>query len=105
MSKQFLCLSLMSVLALLTAPYLAWSLNVLVTDFQWMDSQLQMIFSASSLGLFLSRVFGGMFIPVGVGALFSFVYWVFKRKTMPYLVPCVWVLWLFEVIAISLVGS
>jgi hypothetical protein len=62
------------------------------------------IFNNSGIGYVIGRAIFPVFVSIMVSLILAVVYWLFKRKKMPYLNALIWIIWALTSI-MSLLGS
>lgn len=57
------------------------------------NEALRLVFSSSQLGIHLRLIVSLALTPLLIVAIPALLYWVIKRKPMPYLIPIIWLFW------------
>jgi len=99
MLKQSLLYLLLSVLVILFAKYA--KLFVLYADlaYTYINTFLEPLFGSGFVGEIFRNLFTLVLVPLGMAAVPALIYWLIKRKHMPYFIELTWLLWL--IIAMS----
>jgi len=101
MLKQFIILLILSVLAVMFMSEVHHGLQYLTATYGFVTEQLSHVFSSGRLGSILSGTITLVIIPIVIGLIVNFIYWLVKRSTLPILIPLIWVVW---VLLIALIG-
>ena len=99
MHKQGLLYLLLSMLVIMFAKYA--KLFVLYADifYTYINTLLEPLFGSGFVGEIFRNTFTLVLVPLTIAAIPALIYWLIKRKHMPYFVELTWLLWL--VIAMS----
>ena len=94
MVKQSSFLLLSSILCVLFVTQFGFFLHGVTKVHDVLAHGLAIIFSGSHIGLFIKETLSLLIIPVVIALIPGGIYWVVKRKSMPYLMVLVWVAWI-----------
>ncbi|MDF1826745.1 MAG: hypothetical protein P1U39_00475 [Legionellaceae bacterium] len=99
MLKQSLIYLLLSMLVIMFAKYA--KLFVIYADiiYTYINTLLAPLFGSGFVGEVFRNLFTLVLVPLGIAAIPALIYWLIKRKHMPYFIELTWVLWL--IIAMS----
>lgn len=99
MFKQSLLYLLLSILVIMFAKYA--KLCVLYVDlfYTYINTLLEPLFGSGFIGEIFRNLFTLVLVPLTIAAIPAFIYWLVKRKYMPYFIELSWLLWL--IIAMS----
>lgn len=100
MIKHIIALLILSILILLVMPYAQTALHGLLSAHDWVADTLKQVFSGGDAGNLSRELIALLFMPIIVGLIPAFVYWLAKRSWFPYFMHCVWVTWLIQTSAI-----
>lgn len=100
--KNLLVLVLFSLGVIYGAPHLRPTLFFLVSSRDWISQLLLQVFSGGQLGFIIRKLLSLLAIPLLVGAIPAFIYWLSKRRRFPYLMQVIWAVWLIQTTAIVL---
>lgn len=93
MIKQIILVILASVAAIFFQNEIVHGLNLLVLGHTEMLKWLGSIFSNDRAGRIIVGVIALVIIPVLVATIVSFVYWLVKKRMLPFTATIGWVLW------------
>jgi len=91
--KQVIILLVASLLVVVLQTQIAYLLNWVAQFHTDLLSWLSYIFSMGQVGLLLQKIFAIFIIPFAVVAAMGLIFWIFRRREMPYLVQIAWALW------------
>jgi len=99
MLKQSLLYLLLSIIVIIFAQYA--KLFVLYTDifYTYVNTLLEPLFGSGFVGEIFRNLFTLVLVPLVMAAIPAALYWLIKRKHMPYFIELTWLLWLM--IAVS----
>ncbi|MDF1684422.1 MAG: hypothetical protein P1U36_07155 [Legionellaceae bacterium] len=99
MLKQSLLYLVLSILVIIFAKYT--KLFVLYTDifYTYINTVLEPLFGSGFVGEIFRNVFTLVLVPLALAGIPALIYWLIKRKRMPYFIELTWILWL--IIAMS----
>jgi len=100
MWKQIVAIILLSILILLTMPYVQMALQGVVSAHDWIADRLMDVFSGGRAGNLIRELLALLAIPVLVGLIPAIVYWILRRTWFPYFMQTVWVVWLAQTAAL-----
>ncbi len=98
MFKQLLLIIIISILAVLFATELHSSLQYLGTAQNLMAGTITTWFPISNLTALLSRVIAVILLPFLISYVSAFIYWLVKRRELPYLKQIVGALWIVSLL-------
>jgi hypothetical protein len=102
MLRHILALIIFSIVVILFRAQFGEFLHFVGYWHTWLGSKLLMIFSTSNTGELISHVLALVFIPIIISLIPAFIFWVFRRREMPYMVTVTWVLWIILATIIAL---
>ena len=91
--KHLVILLLLTVLFVWGESFIYQLLTELLKLHDKLNDLLGSIFSASDSGVWLRKTFSIVLIPLGLASILGLGYWFSKKKTMPGLLPIIWVSW------------
>ena len=91
--KQVIILLVASLLVVLLQTQVAYLLNWISEFHANLLVWLSYIFSMGQVGLLLQKIFAIFIIPFAVVAILGLIFWIFRRREMPYLVQIAWAFW------------
>lgn len=94
MLKHILLIVALSLLVVLGATYFHQVLQWLLSAHDWVSSSLVDIFSGGKTGSVIRNLLALLSIPLLVGLIPLFFYWLVKRQSFPYFIEFIWVTWL-----------
>ena len=99
MLKQSLLFLLLSILVIIFAQYA--KLFILYTDivYTYINTLLEPFFGSGFVGEIFRNFFTLVLVPITLAAIPALIYWIIKRKHMPYFIELTWSLWV--IIAMS----
>ncbi len=100
MLKQLIILVLLSIIIILTMPYVQHGLHFLLASYHWISNLLAPIFSGGEAGNIIKKLIALLAVPIIVSFIVAFLYWIVKRSWFPYFIDIVWVLWLIQTTAL-----
>ncbi len=101
MLKQILLVFVASILVILVMPQFARFLHELVGLHGMLSQDLALIFSGEFLGKILRHSLALLIIPLLVSLIPAGIYWLIKRREMPYWAHWLWILWLLLATALA----
>ncbi len=102
MGKHILYLILISVIAMYFINQIAAFLHFIDNIHGLLVKQLSMIFAGGKVGMMIKEVVALVLIPLGIASIPASVYWVFKRRVMPYFTDLLWVSWIMLATSVAL---
>ena len=99
-SLIYLILSAVVVFLSVYAKLLFMYMNVLYT---YVNQALKPVFGSGFAGEIVRDMVSLMLIPLAIAALPALLYWLIKRKKMPYFIELTWLLWLIFAISSYLI--
>jgi hypothetical protein len=100
MIKQIIAIILLSILVILTMPYIQQGLQFVLSAYDWVAETLTQVFSGGQAGDLIRKLIALLTIPVAVGLVPVMIYWLARRKWFPYFMEIVWVMWLTQTAAL-----
>lgn len=100
MIKHVIALILISLLVILAMPYAQVALQALVSMHDWVSDMLTKVFSDGKAGDIIRQLLALLAVPLLVGFVPAFVYWLVKRSWFPYFMEFAWVTWLAQTSAL-----
>lgn len=102
MLKQIIFLIVVSLLAIFFMRDVSVCLVYLGKAHHYLTKELAVVFAGGAVGMMIRQVVVLVVIPVIVGLIPGSIYWVIKRKRMPYLFHIIWIVWLILMTSIIL---
>ncbi len=102
MLKQLSILVVLSLVLLIFAQQSHAILLLLDNTHRLLNEGLSQVFSTSSVGNTTQEVLCLMFIPLAIAAIPAIVYWLIKRRPMPYFYHVMWAIWIVLYTSLSL---
>jgi hypothetical protein len=96
MLKQIIALIALSLGIIFTMSYAQQAVQFLVSAHDWISQALTSIFAGDQAGNLAKNFIALLCIPVLIGLIPAFVYWMVKRHWFPYFMQIVWVVWLVQ---------
>lgn len=100
MFLQIIYLLVASTLAILLAPYCNEAIHWIIAFHQVIVSFLNSIFAKGDTGLTIAAIVGIALIPILIVAVPAILFFLVKRRIMPYLIPIAWGVWLIVATAV-----
>lgn len=97
MFKQIIALILISLVIVFFMPYVQTGIQGLMDAHNWISNMLRSVFSGGEAGNMARGFIALLCIPVLAGAIPAVIYWIIKRRWLPYFMQIIWVVWLIEV--------
>lgn len=94
MLKQVASLIIASIIILFLSPYIAKGFGWLDYFYTWLYHLSGTIFSNNDIGSLLQKLVALLLIPLVCAGLPAGIYYMIYRKTMPYLIQLIWVIWI-----------
>lgn len=103
MLKQLSILVFLSAVLLIFAQYTQFVLSYLDASHTFLNAKLSYIFNTSTAGNTTQEVVCLLIIPMTLTIIPAAIYWVFKRRMMPYFYHLLWTIWiiLFTTLTLS----
>ncbi len=101
MLKQIIVFILLCLIAIFIMTHIKTGLHALVAAYNWVDHTLAALFSGGTIGHVIRKLIALAGIPILVGLIPAFIYWLIKRSGFPYFMEVVWVTWLLLVAALA----
>jgi hypothetical protein len=102
MLKSFLGLVVLSILVILFKAQFGDLLHWVAAFHTMASEKFAQLFSGSSAGLLVAHLLSLVLIPIIIGLIPAFIYWVFYRAEMPHWLSVVWVVWVMLATIIGL---
>ena len=99
MIKQSTVYFILSLLIVLFSSYIQRFFIYMDLLYVYLNQRLQPLFGSGFMGEAFRDMVTLVIIPFAMAAIPALVYWVFKRKKMPYFIELIWLFWL--IIAVS----
>jgi hypothetical protein len=96
MIKHIIVLLVLTVGILLGMPYCQQALALLIQGHDFVSQALTAVFSMGKIGNLLRGLLAFVSIPLAIGFIPSFLFWLVKRHWFPYFMSIVWVIWLIQ---------
>jgi hypothetical protein len=103
MIKQIIALVIFSFAIVFSMAYAEPAIQWLVSGHEWVSQLLTNVFSGGPAGSVIRSLIALLSVPVFVGLLPTFVYWMIRRHWFPYFMEVVWVVWFIQVGALFIV--
>ncbi len=100
MLKQSLAIILLSIVVILTMSHVQQLLQMILSAHNWVAHLLTEVFSGGNTGNLIRNLIALLAIPVFLGTIPAFIYWLAKRSWFPYFMEMVWVIWLIQTAAL-----
>jgi hypothetical protein len=102
MVKQFVLIIILSAVAVYFMKEFTAVLIFLGHAQTFLVNKINTILPATAIYKLISQAVVVIIVPIIIGFLFAFVYWLFKRKEMPRLMEVVWILWIISLLVFAL---
>ena len=99
MLKQSIIYLVASILIILLAKYIYLLILYIDMAYVYINVSIAPVFSHSATGVLIRKIVSLTLIPVILAAIPAIIYWLFKRRAMPYLIPSIWILWVIIVLS------
>lgn len=96
MLKQIIVLLALSAAIILSMAHAQQVTQMLVSGHEWVAQLLAQVFSEGQAGNLARGLIALLAIPMLVGFVPAFVYWLVRRRWLPYFMQIVWVIWLVQ---------
>lgn len=93
MTKQIICLAVVSLLVIMMERYLKPVFNWVMQVYAWLVELISPIFSHGYVGQLLKHAIPLFVSPLILTGLIAAVYWMFKRSQLAYFSEILWVIW------------
>lgn len=90
---------ILSIIVVVFAPHVHLLIVYIDIFYTYINVHLSPIFSNSSLGIMISKIFLLTLIPILIAAIPALIYRVIKKRHMPYFIEVAWFLWLIIVLS------
>lgn len=90
---SILFLILLSILAIFTLHQIHFGIAWIAESHQFILNKLALLFSGDQWGRIIRFSLALIAIPLLLGLIPAFFYWIFKRRWMPYYMVVVWIIW------------
>lgn len=105
MIKQIAALIALSIVLVLGMSYAQQGLEMLIGAYNWVSDLLSNVFSGGQAGNILRGLIALLAIPVLVGLVPTAIYYALKRSKFPYFMEIVWVMWLIQAGALTVINK
>jgi hypothetical protein len=105
MLKHIIAIILISLLVILTMPYVQMAVHGLMDAYNWINHMLTQVFSGDKAGNTTRDLIAMLVLPLAAGLVPAIPYYFAKRSFLPFFMTIVWVIWLVEVTAIVLAAK
>jgi hypothetical protein len=93
-------------LLILFIPHALYSLmQSLDSAYQFIVDELDVIFNTSGIGDVLRHLIAILLIPLLAGGIPAGIYWASKRRKMPYTIQIIWIVWIAQAVAVSILST
>jgi hypothetical protein len=96
MLKQIIALIALSVAIVFSMSYAQQGIQWLVDAHGWISQILTHVFSAGQAGNLARGLIALLTLPVLIGFIPTFIFWLVRRHWFPYFMEIVWVVWLIQ---------
>ena len=100
MLKHVAAIVILSILVITSMTYAQQGLNYLLSAHDWLSEMLTDVFSGGNTGNLIRQLLALLIIPVLIGFVPAFIYWLVKRHWFPYFMELVWAIWLVQTAAL-----
>lgn len=101
MLRTVLLLLALSFTLLFSMPFLQWFVAKLYVFEIALMHQTGSIFSNSYVGIIIRQIVTLTLVPLLIAGIPAGIYWLFRRRTLPYLQYLIWTLWLMLVLVLA----
>lgn len=101
MFKQIILILILSIGMVLGMSYAQQGVQLLIDGHDWISQVLTDIFSGGQGGNIARELIALLSIPVLVGLVPAVIFWLLKRRWMPFFMEIVWILWLLQAGALA----
>ncbi|QLH41311.1 MAG: hypothetical protein HWD59_00255 [Coxiellaceae bacterium] len=84
----------MSLVAIIFLQQIAWVVHGIAVFHHWFISELRNLFAFGKWSHLILAWIVLIVVPVIIAAIPAFIYWLIKRRWMPYYMQIVWTVWL-----------
>lgn len=102
MLKHIFVLILLSIAAILFMSQVQLGLNQVLNAHHWIASELKNVFSDDPAGNLIRQLLAMLVMPIVIGFIPIFIYWLAKRAWFPWGMEIIWLLWVMQLSAIAL---
>jgi len=103
MLKQIIAILFLSVLVITSMNYAQQAVEFLVMAHDWIAQILTEVFSGGSVGEMTRKLIALLAVPIIMGLIPAFIYWIVKRSWFPHFMQLVWVVWIIQAAALVVV--
>jgi len=103
MVKQIIAIILLSIAIIFSMPYIQQGLQLLLSMHDWIADVLTQVFSVGEAGDLIRQLIALLAVPVVIGLIPAFIYWLVKRSWFPYFMEFLWVAWIVQASALAIV--
>ena len=96
MLKHAIALIALSAAIILSMSYAQHGVQLLMNAHAWIAQLLTEVFSQGQAGNLARGLIALLSIPLIIGLIPSFIYWLLRRHWFPYFMQIVWVVWLVQ---------
>lgn len=101
MIKQIIALITLSVAIIFSMSYAQQSVQFLVTAHDWISQLLTEVFSGGQAGNIARGLIALLSIPFLCALIPTLLYWVVRRHWFPYFMEIMWIIWLIQAGALT----
>jgi len=101
MLKHIVILLVLSISAILFMPQLQFGLNEMLLAHKWVANELKNVFSGDMVGNIIRQLLALLVMPILIGLIPVFLYWLAKRTWFPWSMEIIWLLWVMQLSAIA----
>ena len=103
MIKQLLYMVGLTILAVLSLPYIHSVLNQLIALHSYTLDHLNQVFANGNIAHYIQQIIAIAIIPIGVGLIIAGGEWVIKRRVYPQVLLLIaWAIWLMLVTVLAI---
>lgn len=100
MLKNIIALLVFTLLAVVGSHYVHPFIMALLSGHDWVSQLLLQVFSGGQAGNIAREFLALLAMPLIIGLIPAFVYWLAKRRLFPYFMHTIWAVWIIQVTAI-----
>lgn len=100
MLKNITALIVFSILILMAMPHVQIGLHALLAGHDWIAENLKQVFTAGIPGNLIRELIALLALPLLIGFVPAFLYWLVRRQWLSCFMHLVWIIWLIQTAAL-----
>lgn len=105
MLKQLIALIILSIAVIFFMTYAQAIIHLLLSAHEWISQMLTNVFAGGQSGKLAKEVIALLSIPILISFIPAILYWIVKRQWFPYFMEVIWIVWLLQAGALTMLSA